>query len=289
MHRDTAQSADDSQRNGLLSLNDRAPLVFANGIWKSGNHLLLKLCSRLGYRVKDPGVAASLLLGDWYLLRRLIRGPRWARTPVNVGLEVSTNISGIWLARLLRLRRQHALGGHAAFSEQLLDALEAHGARPIQIVRDPRDVVVSFAHWIDSRPDYYAYPYYKGLSLEERMMRLIRGGAGGSMYLDSLATVLDRSYGWLTSPGRVLVVRFEDLVGQEGGGSAMAQTQAIDSILEWVGVKTDTAVLKSSLFGGTKTFRSGKIGGWQNEFTGKVEKEFYRVVGDRLAMWGYAE
>ena len=55
----------------------------------------------------------------------------------------------------------------------------------------------------------------------------------------SIAERLDRYAGWLTSGA--LVVRFEDLVGPDGGGEAESQREAVARLYDYVGLGQDRA------------------------------------------------
>lgn len=236
------------------------------------------------------GISARLVLGKGHLVKWILRGPRlWSRT-TNVGLEVSVCVRAEWLKSAIKRHLGECIGGHAPYSDILLDMLETQQVRPIQIVRDPRDVIVSFAHWIESEPNWYSHSAFTGLSIPDRMLTLIRGYLHGGLTFDPFGTVMDRSYGWLTRPDRVLVVRFEDLVGPKGGGSRERQLIAIERVTRWLGVENvDYAVVAEQLFGGTPTFRKGRIGSWREEFTSQVKDEFTNVVGPRLEQWGYVD
>ncbi len=90
----------------------------------------------------------------------------------------------------------------------------------IVIRRDPRDILVSFADWIDGRPDYFMHPDFAGLTREQKVARLIRGGAGKRLRLRPGGGNLARAEGWLTAGRRPTVhekVSFEDLIGPRGG------------------------------------------------------------------------
>ena len=267
--------------------------VFANGIWKSGTNLLIKLCALLGAPYSGFGLAASSIIGPYQPVRRLLRGPKPFERPLDVGLEVNAPVSPFWLRQRLARCRGKCVSGHAAYSKRLLQILLKHRCKIMHIIRDPRDVVVSFAHWIHTRPDYYAYPAFAGLSPAESMLALIKGGHRGRLRLKPLAQVLDRSSRWL-SREHVLVLRFEDLVGKQGGGSTERQTKAVTMAAEFLSEtedktgELDLEGIRKSLFGGTKTFRTGHIGAWEREFTRPVKTAFEKSVGQRLAVWGYA-
>lgn len=262
--------------------------VFANGIWKSGNNMLLKLLKLLGLPEAKFGISSASLLSEWYAVRRIIRGPKWGKCPVKVGLEIPVNVGRSWLSYKVRQSSGSCFGGHAAYSDHFLSILKENEVRPVQIIRDPRDIICSFAHWIDKRPDYYAYKAFSRLSLEGKMLGIIEGLRYEDLYFESLATVLDRSYGWITRPSDVLVIRFEDLVGPQGGGSPQGQAEAVERVVAWAGVENaDIKKTCKSLFADTATFRKGKKESWKEDFTPDVTDAFNRIMGGRLKQWGY--
>lgn len=250
--------------------------------------MLLKLLKLLGVPEAGFGISSASMVSDWYAVRKMIRGPKWDKCPVNIGLEIPVSVGKSWLSYKIRRLNGSCFGGHAAYSDHLLSIFKETDVRPIQIVRDPRDVVCSFAHWIDKRPDYYAHKAFSALSLERKMLGIVEGMSHDKLYFESLATVLDRSYGWLTRPSEVLVVRFEDLIGPQGGGCAKRQAEAVEKVAAWVGAEgADLKKACCSLFGDTATFRKGRKENWKEDFTPEVTDAFGRVVGGRLRQWGY--
>jgi sulfotransferase family protein len=72
-------------------------------------------------------------------------------------------------------------------------------------------------------------------------------------------------------------VRFENLVGAQGGGTIEAQHQEIKNIAQHLGVNRTEQEIKDiakNLFGGTHTFREGKIDSWKQQFTPAVKEAF---------------
>jgi len=265
--------------------------AFVNGIWKSGNNLLLKLCNELGLPTANRGVATHLFYGRGARLRRLIRSS-FLDTPVPVGLETPFNVGEPWLRRRLKSTAGTALGGHAAYSSRMVDILLSEGFRPIQMVRDPRDVLVSWSRWIASRPDIYAYDFFEKLSESDRIRALIHGGGSRHHRFDSFACVLDRSQGWLLDQA-VTVVRFEDLVGDQGGGDKDAQAEAcfrVARALDRPLSETEARAVAARIFGGTKTFRAGQIGAWKTVFTQEMHDDFLATVKpERMHLMGYGD
>lgn len=88
----------------------------------------------------------------------------------------------------------------------------------------------------------------------------------------------------------VCVVRFEDLVGPQGGGSQEVQLDAMRKIANYLGIyPTDGELLGIALklFGKFITLRAGQIGSWKSHFSEQHKKEFKRVAAQLLVDLGY--
>ncbi len=259
-----------------------AVTVFANGVWKSGTNMLVKLCRLLGWEWTRPGLAASLLHGRWRPVRRLLRGPHaWNGPALDLGLELLCPVGEAWLRRKLAAAQGRCLSGHAAWSARFQKMLDDAGVRTLHIVRDPRDLAVSFAHWIPTRPDYYAYPYFTGLDLDSRVLRLLQGAGP----MAGLPAVLAQAAGWLHERPNTLLLRFEDLAD----AGSKNQFDAVASAARFLGAQ-DAALEQTAglLFGGTPTFRQGLAGGWQNDLQPATSHSLQAGLADALKEWGYA-
>lgn len=96
---------------------------------------------------------------------------------------------------------------------------------------------------------------------------------------------------WLHDP-KILVIRFEDLVGEKGGGSKEKQVQTIKNIAQFLEIElSDDKIEKicQSLWGGTWTFRKGTIGQWKEKFTEEHVRLFKEYLGQDLIDFGYEE
>jgi len=123
----------------------------------------------------------------------------------------------------------------------------------------------------------------------ERLMVSIRGGELGGRRLRSLAERYGRFLGWEREGGAAMV-RFEDLVGPAGGGSAEARRLAIGRVATHLGVAVDERTIcriGENLFGAGRTFRRGQIGGWREEFSAEHERVLEKEAGQPLAGLGY--
>jgi hypothetical protein len=70
---------------------------------------------------------------------------------------------------------------------------------------------------------------------------------------------------------RCTLVRFEDLVGEAGGGSATRQHEAVRSIGRGLGLDLDhesiVGVCKRAFDPGSRTFRRGRVGSFRDELS----------------------
>ena len=120
-------------------------------------------------------------------------------------------------------------------------------------------------------------------------MILDGGYLSNGIYVESFASILRSIIGWMSTPG-VMVVRFEDLIGDEGGGEKSTQHQTIRNIVDFLGVlNVDTDYVSSSLFGNSKTFRSGQIAGWCQEFSPDLKAVVNDRIGHLLPILGYGK
>jgi hypothetical protein len=123
-------------------------------------------------------------------------------------------------------------------------------------------------------------------SAKERLKTAIEGTSGQA----SIGEILDHMTGWLDSEA-CLVVRFEDLVGPEGGGEEATQMVTLKTMYDYIGLDVDEAWMKKlrdRLFSAsTPTFRRGAIGGWRDHFDDETRALFKRVAGEALVRYGY--
>ncbi len=151
------------------------------------------------------------------------------------------------------------------------------------MMRDPRDQLVSMSFWFVMRPNKHADKaarYAKDPSyLKELMMNRIR----------HIADYYKKYLPWQKN-SRFHTVKFENLVGYEGGGTRKKQINEIKRMGRHLGIAlTDETIghCVKNLFGGTYTFRKGQIGGWKKYFTEEHKRVFKQVAGQLLIDLGY--
>jgi sulfotransferase 6B1 len=297
--------------------------VVANAIPKSGTHLLDRLLVLLGFRLVDLGGVRPHLVKSSYRFplvnqrlksilglrkpeavmgigphlvdggrfppaRRLLRG---RGEMVTVGVVSPQRISHRWLTRRLsKVPDGGFVNAHCIYTPELADLFRQQGMRTVCILRDPRDVAVSQMYYIKQLKNHFAREGYMALpSDRERLLVSIRGGELGGRRLQSLDERYRQFLGWEREGGAVLV-KFEDLVGTKGGGSAEAQRLAVERVASHLGVEVEQrtmGVVEGELFGMGRTFRKGQIGGWREEFSEEHAQAAREIAGPLLVELGY--
>lgn len=222
-------------------------------------------------------------------------------------LELLPNVvpfhRGVWLAHAGKMRptvRRRPLAtvpqgsfvsGHLPYLPEQVAVLRELGFRPILILRDPRDIAVSYYkfemtyRWL---PHYHYFNHM--MTDDERLLAMVAGD--DAVGRSPLVTMMRRYLGWLADPN-CLHVKFEDLVGEMGGGRADIQHDTVAKICDHVGLTLSAGQIDSvaaQIFNqGSQTFRKGAIGDWRNHFSAEHITAFNQTGGqDLLAQLGYA-
>ena len=199
--------------------------------------------------------------------------------PENVGPE---GLGGV----LAKLRPGQVLLAHLPFDAAYPALLGRDGVKTLFVVRDPRDIAVSLAHYIGGRDDHPLHFVYSARPDQRSRIELaILGDAEVRPPAPPLESLLAGFAGWLESGA--LVVRFEELIGARGGGKDDAQARAVDDIYAYLGVKPGKRVAERLFSTASPTFRAGQIGQWREAFDPELEALFEREAGRWMEVYGY--
>ncbi|MHB8437660.1 MAG: sulfotransferase domain-containing protein [Acidimicrobiales bacterium] len=179
--------------------------------------------------------------------------------------------------------------GHLPYRPEWSEAVVETATRVLVMVRDPRDVVVSEAHYVVTDPSHPWYRQYAQLpDVASRIRLTITGDAADGV--PSITDLLSGYVQWERHGG--LVVRFEDLVGLAGGGDSAHQRSALAGVFEHLGLPASDAFLdrlQRQLFSArSPTFRRGAIGQWREAFDDGSRVLFAEHAGQLLGDLGYA-
>jgi hypothetical protein len=261
------------------------PKVLLNGPGKSGTHLLSDCLSQM------PKLMFS---GMHFALSEFFYGP--------VGLSdfrfrkpVSSPLLDVGCLRkyLRRCPRGMFVTAHARFDPNFSDLVKELRFKHILLLRDPRDVAVSHAFYMlrDALHQHHEY-YTKTLkSDEERLMASICGfEQNAENYLPPIGESFGAYLPWTNDPS-TLLVRFEDLIGPQGGGDAEKQLEEIERIGSFVErslSREKASQIARRMYGkGSLTFRKGRAGDWRDHFTEAHKRAFKDTAGELLIELGY--
>ena len=277
------------RRAGVVSLRLGAravavyppPRVVANSIPKAGTHLLASALSRFP-RMMSSGIHHAL---------------NEFSVSVGIGPERIPDLDWAALERALRrVRNGQFLTAHFPAAPGLADLLGELGYAHVLMVRDPRDIVVSHTFYVTGLARHFLHRRYTQAlrDPDARLMASIKGFAADEWGpgQESIGARLDKYLPWLDDVA-CHVSRFEDLVGERGGGSATRQREALVALASHVGREVDevrvTRVVRAAAAGRTATFRKGAIGDWRNHFGDQHRDAFKQVAGRQLIRLGYEE
>jgi hypothetical protein len=158
------------------------------------------------------------------------------------------------------------------------------------IYRDPRDMLISHVHFAtDMYEDHGMHVHYKSLpDFDARLKVAITGIEQGGLKMVGVRERYDGVLQWLGQP-HVMCVRYEDLVGKRDATLAamMDTVERTGYRLPFPREKALGVLSQAIQPRRSRTFRSGKAGGWREYFTPEHKRLFLDVAGDLLVKLGY--
>jgi len=208
---------------------------------------------------------------------------------VKIGVDFPTEANIDLIKNALQsLEPQTFATAHLPFSPSLAQLLQSLRFKMLLILRDPRDVVVSHAKYVRSSPAHPLFTYYQTLNSDEQIMASIKG-VEGNLRMPDINQRVRSVLQWSEQPF-TYTTYFEKLVGRKGGGRQKDQKDEIRNISDHLGfhlAESEIDKITNNVFGGTVTFRKGKIGAWRESFNENHIKAFNTIAGDLLNVLGY--
>lgn len=250
------------------------PRILANSIPKAGTHLLMSLLDAM------PGIRFS--------------GIHFAFTGASKPGGSNERSLGELGTLMNRLRPAHYMTGHIRHQPDILAVLADAECKTIVSIRDPRAIALSAANYMRSnqRHPLHARVLAELPELDDRIDAVITGipptenGPG----VPALAERLDRYLPWLDEPG-VCVVRYEDLIGAQGGGSVQQQRTLVSDILRFLEMPAEDGVVgrvADSIYStSSATFRRGQIDSWREEMPARQVALINESCAQQMLRMGY--
>ncbi|MGM7700380.1 sulfotransferase domain-containing protein [Pseudalkalibacillus sp. Hm43] len=191
---------------------------------------------------------------------------------------------------LSRMSANQFANGHLFHSEEYVKLFEDLNMKQVFLYRDPRDIVVSYAHFFMKFPNHPYYQFFteNNMTVQSRCKLIINGNE--ILRRPNINDWYHRFLPWKNEPN-VLPVKYENLVA-----SPELQKQELRRILQFVGVNRKSSLQIEGLLrrmqnhvDPTKspTYRKGQSGNWRQEFDEEVKNQFKRVAGQLLIELGY--
>lgn len=177
--------------------------------------------------------------------------------------------------------------GHICYDETDARLREKLNCKILFVYRDPRDTTLSFVDWIDRGGDGGpSGNAWSAMSRDEKIMYVLKNvhGQGINAFFRSRV-------GWL-NPSVSIPVKFEDLVGEKGGGTSEDQLRQLREIADHIGLEASDDELKvvgDSIYGNSHTFNVGQICRWKKEFNEEHIQYAKGQIGDLLIYLGYED
>lgn len=257
--------------------------VLINSLPKSGTHLLSRVVELFGYRehfdaaepVSEP--RATPLFFNYREVKNTLVERGWqidnqsgnticvgTLTPVEVDLPVFRE----WLEAM---PQQRYILGHLGWTPALAPVLSDLKYFHLFIIRDPRAVIASLIAFIlDSHgmpKRHFLEADFRLMSPAERLEILLHGGFApqANVRVRGFADIYRSMFAWRNDPS-CFMVRFEDLVGEQGGGSAERQKTEVKRMAVFLGEAFDSSVtdkLDTIYNRSARTYRKGSVDSWK--------------------------
>ena len=271
--------------------------VIANSLPKSGTYVLVRLLELSGMSRSESALTGSLIrstqrnpIKRFFVKRRKALGNE---AGLQIDLEdLSNKVKTSWLKKYIaRIPDNSFIPAHIPYSCELSNFLYKNGFKVIYIIRDPRDVLVSYINHQRRDASYPFHDYYINCSKNEAMLSvLVTMFSKRGQKRAGLRERITNSMGWIDDKN-VCSIKFEELIGSAGGGSNELQRQSIKKILDHIDLNGDEQMInkisENVFYPKAKTFHKGQIGQWRRVCPPEIQETLNLFCGDLITKLGY--
>jgi hypothetical protein len=241
-----------------------------------------------------PFIMNSIPKSGTHLLKQMLKSiPHTRHNPYNEFYEGYPHDLQKHYHQLRQMKPNEFGAGHIFYSKEWANMLKQLGMKHIFLSRDPRDIIVSFTHFIVEKYPYHPlHDYFKEdlKTNKQRYLCLIHGVKKEKVKYPSIDEWIGRFKKWIKDPN-TLSITFEDLMN-----SPDSRTQTITTITNYlwkglhppVSIPQMVSIMERNMAPDQSlTFRSGKTGNWKHEFDNETKEAFKKVTGNLLIELGY--
>lgn len=270
--------------------------VIVNSLPKSGTHLLGKLMEVLGFQEWNPGLTGALIRETHrnplrnHLKRQ--RRPEAGKNGLWIDLDIANNmVSREWLhGHLNKIPDGSFVSGHLPYSAEISEFLQIHGFKILHIIRDPRDVLLSYINYQKTRANFPFHKEFNHMSLDESIAHVLDQKKVKCIVAAPLADRIENGIGWLLDPA-VYFTKFESLIGPKGGASVKEQLNVVSQVCVYLGLNLSLTRLKEisgKVFdSSSKTFHKGAVAQWRSVFNERQQALINEKLAESIVSMGY--
>lgn len=262
--------------------------LFFTSIPKAGKNLVYSFLGELGYVRPEIAREAAVWWTEREWLHRAGRQCTYALPPP-VGQDEGNLESACrsFLSQLVGCGPRQVVHHHIAFNEAFAGEIRRAKMPAVFLCRDPRDVLLSMADYIlVQRKPLHLAGRFAALGRSDLVTRLWNGDE----YLVGLPDYFAAFARWRTAPG-VLALRFEEVVGEAGGGTASEQQAALRRLAQELGLTNESRLARAcaaTFNPRAGTFYKGRAGRWREETDDRIAGLLKSRGMTKLAEdWGY--
>jgi hypothetical protein len=270
----------------MTEANIKSARILVNSLPKSGTHLLTKAVELFGYHDFAENVKGltpkTPINFDYREVKKALKNPSLdADGAICIGslspLYVRPSIFRQWLKPV---ESKAYIVGHLSYSPLLSPLLTDLNYHHFFIIRDPRAVLPSLLSFILNPQGipkkHFLEADLKQMSSAQRLDFILEGGYApkANATIKSFANVYREMLKWQQEP-RCLMIRFEELVGEQGGGSNEKQQQVVKKMADYLKLPfNDTIVdnLNTLYNPASPTFRIGRVDSWKSSLKAETIK-----------------
>jgi len=265
--------------NEAKMLDQKLNRVLVNSLPKSGTHLLSRSVELFGYRdyyeakLKDMPRFLNYRDVRYAMVKRQKPSVKTDEPSICVGSQTPLYVSPVIFREWLEVvKPREYIVGHISYSPGLVPILKELNYHHVFIIRNPQAVIASLLSFIlDPRgmpKRHFLESDFRDMAPEQRLNFILEGGYApqAGVAVKSFAQVYRNMLAWRNDPD-CLVITFEELVGEHGGGDNEKQKRAVRKIADHLGIPFDANIadgLKKIYNPSSPTFRIGQIDSWKH-------------------------
>jgi hypothetical protein len=171
------------------------------------------------------------------------------------------------LRKVASIRRGEVMPAHIFYDEKIASLMCKEDIKMIFVVRDFRDAMLSHINYIDqidiTHPHHQVFAGLKGL--DEKIDACLLGVRDK---FQSWPNLVRGFRGWVNAEN-VMLVRFEDLIGEVGGGNGETQRAVVIEMANFLGIELPDVqkVIRNMYNENGLTFNAPEIGKWKKKFS----------------------